>query len=255
MHIVLDYPLAFCVAIFVLLMLSLECGRVLARRRPLASSGQGAAIEGAIFAILGLLIAFTISGAATRFDHRRDLIVEEANALGTAALRIDIAPAAAQPPLRDALRRYVDARLGAYDAIADAAAFRAGFDRAAVIQKEIWTLAIAAGRRPDALPAVNQLLLPALNAVFDIATTRALATQMHPPGAIYAMLLVLAFAGSVLAGLNMAATPRRDWLHLISYALTMTVTIYVIIDIEYPRAGLIDVTGFEKTALALAGRH
>ena len=60
---------------------------------------------------MGLLIAFTFSGAATRFDGRRQLIGEEANAIGTAYLRMDLLPQAAQPALREDFRNYVDARL------------------------------------------------------------------------------------------------------------------------------------------------
>ena len=63
---------------------------------------------------MGLVIAFTFSGAASRFDHRRDLTVEEANDIGTAYLRIELLPEAARGPLRDKFREYVDARLQTY---------------------------------------------------------------------------------------------------------------------------------------------
>jgi hypothetical protein len=71
------------------------------------AKGAGAA-EGAVFALLGLLMAFTFSGAASRFDERRMLINTEANAIGTAWLRIDLLPDEAQPPMRDLFRRYAD---------------------------------------------------------------------------------------------------------------------------------------------------
>ena len=61
-----------------------------------------------------LLVAFTFSGAAARFDTRRQLIVEETNAIGTASLRLDLLPAAVQPPLRAHFRQYVAARLEVY---------------------------------------------------------------------------------------------------------------------------------------------
>jgi acyl-CoA synthetase (AMP-forming)/AMP-acid ligase II len=80
-----------------------------------AVAGTGV-VEGAVFALLGLLIAFTFSGAASRFDERRKLIVEEANAIGTAYLRIDLLPVAAQADMRDSFRRYLDTRLAAYRA-------------------------------------------------------------------------------------------------------------------------------------------
>jgi hypothetical protein len=109
------------VGLFASLLACLEIGRRIGVRRA-AQEGEAAragagVVEGAVFALLGLLIAFTFSGAASRFDHRRTLIVEEANAIGTAYLRLDLLPAAAQEELRESFRRYVDARLAVYRAV------------------------------------------------------------------------------------------------------------------------------------------
>ena len=253
MKILIQHPVVFSAAIFCVLLLSTEAGRWVGKRKIATVSGHNTALEGAIFGIMGLLIAFTIAGASTRFDHRRDLIVDEANAISTAHLRLDLAPADTQPQLRDAFHRYVDFRITAYDQIADESAFKGALAHSSIIEQEIWKLAIVAGRHPDALPAVNMLLLPALNQMFDIATTRALSTLIHPPLVIYAMLLVLTMVGAVLAGFGMAASPR-DWLHMLSFAAIMTVTIYVIIDIEYPQVGMITVTEFERATVSLGGR-
>ena len=106
------------------------------RRDPEGEAPAAGVVDGAVFALLGLLIAFTFSGAASRFDDRRNLIVQEANAVGTAYLRLDLLPTAAQPDLRDAFRRYLDTRLAAYRALPDIdAAFREA-SRARTIQDE-----------------------------------------------------------------------------------------------------------------------
>src|SRR6185436_17454554 len=102
---------------------TLEIGRRVGARR-LALDPEGAkastwAIDGAVFGLLGLLIAFTFSGAAARFDTRRQMIVEEANAIGTAWLRLDLLPAGVQPALRDKFRQYLDARLAVFRMIPD----------------------------------------------------------------------------------------------------------------------------------------
>ena len=96
-------------------MLFLEMGRRFALRRKRedpegAEKGLGA-VEGAIFGLMGLLIAFTFSGAGERFQHRRDLILQETNDIGTAWMRIDLLPADAQPQMRQLFREYLDARL------------------------------------------------------------------------------------------------------------------------------------------------
>ncbi len=247
LSLILDQPLLMCGVLFAALLLSLEIGRALGRRR-LGGGGEAGtgAVDGAIYALLGLMLAFTFSGAAQRFDQRRSLMVEEANAIGTAVLRVDIMPPDAQPAMHDAFRRYTESRIHAYAEAGNVGRVREALDVSVGIQKEIWELAIAAGRRPDAQAATNQVLLPALNEMIDITTTRSFAMLLHPPAAIYGLLVALALASSVLAGHGLAATPRRSWLHMVCYAVVMTAAIYIIIDMEHPRLGLIRVDGFEQ---------
>ena len=111
------------VGLFVGTLILLEVGRRIGDRR-LARDPEGAragtgVVEGAVFALVGLLIAFTFSGAATRFDRRRDPIVQETNAIGTAYLRLDLLPPDARSALQEDFRRYVDTRLDAYRKLPD----------------------------------------------------------------------------------------------------------------------------------------
>src|SRR5215467_480556 len=101
-------------------------------------------VETAIYALLGLMIAFTFSGASSRFDTRRAQTVQEANAIGTAYLRIDLLPEAAQPALRQKFRSYTDERVAVYAALPDMQASNVHAARALVIQGEIWNDSIAA---------------------------------------------------------------------------------------------------------------
>ena len=253
----LMHAIWFIAALFVALLLSISLGRVLAERRlaadPEATRNGTGAIEGVIFALLGLLMAFTFSGASTRFEQRRELIVTEANAIGTAWLRLDVLPADAQPPLRDAFRRYVDSRLAAYADPGNQAEFEKRLAKSVTIQKQIWQLAVAAGKRPDAQPASNILLLPALNEMIDITTTRAVALKMHQPAIIFVLLIAMTLVASVLAGLAMAEARAGYWFHRIGYAAIMAVIIYVIIDLEHPRIGLIRVDSFDAIIPAAIG--
>jgi hypothetical protein len=229
------------------MLLLLEIGRRAGARR-LAQDPDGARtgaapIEGAVFGLLGLLIAFTFSGAATRFDTRRHLIVEEANDIGTAYLRLDLLPPESQPPLRDLFRRYLDTRLEAYGALPDTVAAKTALDRAAVLQGEIWNSAVVASRGNS--PAA-MLLLPALNQMIDITSTRLAGMRMHPPTVIFLMLSGLTLLGSLLAGYGMAASKKRGWIHMLVFATIMAASVYVIVDLEFPRAGLIRVDAFDQ---------
>lgn len=169
-------------------------------------SGLGP-LEGAIFGLLGLLVAFTLSSAAARFDVRRQLIVQEANAVGTAYLRLDLLPAASQPALRASVRDYLDARLRGYQALPDLALAKEDFAQATVLQGDIWQKALAASRNEEVQP--SRLLLPALNEMFDIGTTREVAAATHAPNITFAMLAVLALVCSYLAGSAMAKSAGR----------------------------------------------
>ena len=243
------------IGLLVGMLILLDVGRRIGAKR-LASDPEGAragtgTVEGAVFALLGLLIAFTFSGAASRFDTRRDLIVQETNAIGTAWLRLDLLPASAQPAIRESFRRYVDSRLETYRKLPDLAAARAELARSIELQGQIWTQAVAAGRLEGAPPPATMLLLPALNEMIDITTTRLMATKTHPPVIIFVMLFGLALVSALLAGYGMAGGKSRNWLHMIGFAVVMAVAVYVILDIEFPRLGLIRVDAFDQALVEL----
>jgi hypothetical protein len=241
--------------LFLGMLILLDIGRWIGVRR-MARDPEGArvgvgAVEGAVFGLLGLLIAFTFSGAASRFDARRQLIVEETNNIGTAYLRLDLLPAAAQSALRENFRRYVDLRLEVYRKLPDVAAAKAELVNATKLQGDIWRQAVAACRADGSQPAAALLLLPALNAMIDITTTQAMATLMHPPTIIFALLFGLALASSLLAGYGMAGAKTRSWLHMIGFTAIMAVSIYVILDLEFPRLGLIRIDAFDQALVEL----
>jgi hypothetical protein len=100
------------IGLFLGMLLFLEIGRRIGvkrlNRHPEGLVKGASAAEGAVFGLLGLLIAFTFSGAASRFEERRHLITEEANAVGTAYLRINLLPSDAQPEVRELFRHYLD---------------------------------------------------------------------------------------------------------------------------------------------------
>src|SRR5688572_21675134 len=169
----------FALGLFAGINLMVEFGRrVGVRQRARLMQGGAAgvgAVEAAIFGLLGLLIAFTFQGAASRFDGRRELIVQEANNIGTAWLRLDLLPADAQPGLRKLFQNYLDSRLDTYRKAPDLVAVQAAHARAVQLQNEIWKAALAS--RQEGSQTIVVGLLPALNQMFDIVTTRTMATK------------------------------------------------------------------------------
>jgi hypothetical protein len=114
------------------------------------------------------------------------------------------------------------------------------------LQEQIWAKAVSATAERDSHADAGKLLLPALNEMIDITTTRTMALQNHPPSIIYALLFALGLICSTLAGYRMAIGQHRSWLHILSFALITVILIYVIIDVEYPRTGLIRLQAFDQ---------
>jgi len=174
-------------------------GREIARSGTLTSRGV-TAIEGAVFALLGLLLAFSFSGAATRFEARRHLITNEVNAIGTAWLLLDLLPVETQPQLRDFFRSYADLRASFSQGLLNDSMVEARVKAMAELQERIWRGVLDSSQAPTVATQTPMLLLPALTSMFDIASTRYLATQNHPPRIISTLLSVMTFLAAILAG-------------------------------------------------------
>ena len=231
---------------FVGMIVLLEVGRRVRRRRHARhgdEAGEGlGAVEAAVFGLMGLLVAFTFSGAASRFDVRRDLIVEEANAIGTAYLRLDllkpgcaIGPPATPPGLR---------RRPARGLPCDSRHHRG--PRPAGTDGEAPTGDLGPGG-----PRCAESPARRVAAVGDQRYARHLdyplaATQMHPPAIIFGLLALVALVCALLAGYAMAAGVSRSWIHIIGFAAVLSIAVYVIVDLEYPRLGLFKISDFDR---------
>src|SRR5262249_42527806 len=157
--------------------------------------------EAAIYGMLGLLIAFTFYGAASRFDTRRQLVVTEANDIGTAYLRLDFLPSPEREELQQLFRTYLDNRLETYSHWLNSSE-RLQYD--AVVRKlqgDIWTMVLKALKK--APPPAGVLLIPALNEMFDIVTTRMMYLKIHPPVVVYCLLAAIGLLCAAVAGYSM----------------------------------------------------
>lgn len=239
---------ALLVAIVCCAELGFRLGRRWRRSHPDAA-GSGT-VEAAILGLLGLTLALSFSGASDRLAMRRALIVQEANAIGTAWLRLDLLPATDQAVARELLRRYLESRIEAYQHYADRARAETALAAGAKLQREIWSHAVANCAKAPAATACL-LLLPALNDMFDITTTRGMAHFAHLPPLIIGLLLMLCAIGGVLSGYAMSAQPDRNVLQLVVFALSISATVYVVLDLEYPRAGLINLTAMDRAITGL----
>lgn len=214
------------------------------RRRGRTIEGLGA-IEAALFALLGLLLGFAFAGATSRLDARRELIVREASAIGTAYLRVDLIPASTQPGLRALFRRYVEARLRAFEPSLEAEGVARASADATVLQDQIWAGVVAA-RGLDSTGDVTRVVVPALNEMFDVTTARVVAQQTRLPSLILWLLIALSLLSALVAGYAMAARERRSLLHMALYTVAISLTTYAVLDLDNPRLGLIRLDAAEQ---------
>jgi hypothetical protein len=208
-------------------------------------------VEGAVFALIGLLLAFTISGALQRFDDRRQLVIQEANAASTAHDRLALFDEGAGHDMQNKLKDYVQARIDLYrmphdySLLTRTESFSQDQEEKIIgLKNRLWNAAVGACPQSNFRPACGQAL-PSLANLFEVARLRLGAAEKHPPQVIYVMLFGLGLGGSLLAGFGMAAAKSRSWIHMIIFAATLTVTLYTLTDMEYPRLGLIRIENFD----------
>jgi hypothetical protein len=129
-------------------------------------------------------------------------------------------------------------------------AVRAGMDRLSSIQQEIWETLIQAAKSYKSLP-LTQTVLPPVNEMFDLSTTRYMAARQHPPVAVFLMLGLLVLVSGLMAGYGIAKAVCQSTLHLFGFAALMALSVYLILDIEYPRLGIIRIDSFDQAMIEL----
>lgn len=208
------------------------------------------ATEGAVFALLGLFLAFAFSGAGTRFDARRQLVVAESNAIGTAWLRISVLPQDRQPELRGLFREYLDSRIETYRLLSEGSDPRPELGKSIALQQRIWERATAAAASSGQVPPYT-VLLPALNEMIDLTTTRTAASRQHPPLIVYLMIAVLALVSALYIGYGMAGRRVRSLMHTLGFAAVTSIVMYVILDLEFPRLGFVRIESTDQVFVDL----
>ena len=205
-----------------------------------ARKAQITGIQGAALGLLGLLLGFTFAMAADRYERRRSLVLQEANAVGTTYLRTSLLPDAHQTPVKDLLRRYVDLRLK-YQPLLDDSVMRAeGMRMSADIQAELWKHGTAAAK--EAPNDITATFIESLNETIDTDAERIAAMRARIPAGIWLLLVIVAGFGCVTTGYGAGAEGARTLMSSMFLPLLITVVIALIFDISHPREGLIGIS-------------
>lgn len=242
------------VALFFAMLICIQVGYWIGRKQVKKEPEQArvgtAVITGAVITILGLMLGFSLAASETRFDRRRQMIIEEANAIGTAYLRLDLLPASEQHGLRDLVAKYLDTRLEAYASAPDVEKAMKKAAEASAISAQIWSHAQKACRK-DARVSTEVLVLSAINNMIDIATARTAALLQHLPSLIVALICGISLLCSIMIGYRSSPGKKIKLFSGILFATIVAGTFYVIMDLEFPRLGLIRLENEDRVLIDL----
>jgi len=233
------------VILLVLLLLAVEVGfrmgRSVRNRLDDHAVTQITAIEGGILGLLALLLAFTFSMEVERYEVRRALVVKEANAIGTAALRGPLLPEPGASEVARLLREYVDARLDLFDPDVDVNRRQSAFVTTDHVQLALWSHALEAVR--GAGPSLGPVLfLTSLNDVIDVHSERIEAQNNHVPEILLRLEFLVAIFATGLVGYGSGTGGQRSPISTMALAVLLASVMLVIIDLDRPRRGLIRVS-------------
>jgi hypothetical protein len=232
---------ALFIVILLVVLLSVEFGYRLGKYRRRRHEEEKEAplgtMVGATLGLLAFILAFTFGLAATRFDTRRQLLLDEANAIGTTYLRAGILPERGQQ-VRDLLREYVAARLAGVQPGKLAEEIRRSED----VQQQVWTEAETVGQKnPNSI--VVGLFIQSLNQMIDLHAARMqVALRSRIPGAIWLGLFAVAALSLATMGYHAGLSGTRRSLAILAVAVTFSVVIELIADLDRPQEGVLRVS-------------
>jgi hypothetical protein len=232
---------AFFVCILIIVLLSVEGGYRLGKYRRSRHEEEKEAplgtMVGAMLGLLAFILAFTFGLAAARFDTRRQVLLDEANAIGTTYLRAGTLPEQGEK-IRSLLREYVGVRLNTVRLGNTAEGIR----QSEKIQQQLWAEAETVGQKnPNSI--VVGLFVQSLNEVIDLHAKRLQAgLRSRIPGAIWLSLFAVAGLSLATMGYHAGLTGTRRSLAILAVAVTFSVVIELIADLDRPQEGVLRIS-------------
>ena len=229
------------IIIIVIMVLCMRWGHSIKREKvrkdPSFKPEEGAAIEGALLGLLALLLAFTFSMAAERFEERRKVVIEEGSNIASAVHNADLYPDNIKKEFRNYLKDYVEARISYFEARRNEEKIEAALKATKTLQDKLYSLATADARDKETLTRA-QLMVPILQALDEDVTIRENLRIATVPILVYVLLLILCFTASFMVGYKQPEK-KMDGIMMWIFILMTCMAIYLIVDLDRPRSGLI----------------
>lgn len=229
-------------ALLVAIEIGYRAGRKYGNVSDKPKKSQITSIQGSILGMLALLLGFTFSLSLQRYDTRSQAVINEANAIGTVALRAGLVPEALRAQTKDLVRDYLDLRIRASEISLDRPEER----RAVLLQSEqvfnsLWAMAQQAGDE-DPSPVRSGYFLLSLNDMIDAFGSRDAALSRHVPEIVLFLMFGTLVMTASLVGYGSGVAGHRATFAAYTLLLLIVCLVFVVIDLDRPRRGLIEVS-------------
>ncbi len=198
------------------------------------------AVQTAVAALLGLLLAFTVSMSVGRFENRKAAVVDEANAIGTGYLRTQLLPEPYHTQAADAFKRYTDVRL------AQSATWEATLNtelkaEQTALQQQLWSYGVTVSEQ-DPRAVTTGLYVSSINEAIDSAGRRDAGLRNHIPESVLYAIFVIAVLSLGLLGYTSGVSGTRSLTAGLVMSLVIVAVIFIIMDFDRPSRGTITVS-------------
>jgi hypothetical protein len=236
-------PWVFPIAVLIVLGLAIELPYRFWRPLPTKAAKQFDAfnaIQTGLFTLASFVLGLSFAQASARFDTRRELVVKEANAIGTTWLRADQLQSTQSKRFREILTDYTAARLKAYETPHDEELYRRTMGRSTDDQGEAWKIATSAlhARQTD---LGLSLLMQSLNDTIDVSGEQVQALTSHVPTVVVLLTIALVALGALSLGIRFAIDGSRPPVLSAIYVVAYMFVISMMIDYDRPQTGFVTV--------------
>ncbi len=200
--------------------------------------GGVSSLFGGLFALSGLLLAFTFGMSGTRLEKVRNVVELEANEIGTAILRSDLYADSVRDGFRRDFKYYLEAVISFYSNAADIDSLYKAKEDAGKAGRLLWARAAQQSKLPNMLIPSNQMI-PSLNGMFDVAQSREIILTQKVPDLIVYMLFIAVFATCFIGGFTSGTFHPKEWIIVVGFSIVTAMVVYTTIDLSRPMRGAI----------------
>lgn len=202
------------------------------------TDNKNSEISSSLLGLLALILGFTFAMAGSRYENRKNNLIDEANCIGTAILRSDIYPDSLKNEFKKDFEAYLNSRRDYYLLDNDEVKLTASLKQSAVASERLWNRATFFAKDKNYFIQSN-MMIPALNQMFDSASTSNMVLNSKVPETIVYLLLAFSVIISFFIGYNSGLEKKINTKFITGFCFLICIVIFITLDLDRPRRGLI----------------